>query len=159
MRSIMISEEDLAAIREADAEIEAGFRLTPENIALSRYLDRVAAMEKLDNRERRIAEYNRAYREANRERIAEYNRAYYEANRERITENQRAYREANRERIAEYQRAAIVDFRRSYGLTQRDFAKSIGVSTALVSNWECGRSPINLDKVGAVFPMLAEALR
>ena len=189
MRSIMISEEDLAAIREADAEIEAGFRLTPENIALSRYLDRVAAMEKLDNRERRIAEYNRAYREANRERIAESKRAYREANRERIEEHQRAYREANRERIAEYnrayreanreriaeynrayyeanreritesQRAAIVDFRRSYGLTQRDFAKSIGVSTALVSNWECGRSPINLDKVGAVFPMLAEALR
>ena len=85
--------------------------------------------------------------------------AYYEANRERIAEYQRAYYEANRERIAESQRAAIVDFRRSNGLTQRDFAKSVGVSKPLVSHWECGRSPINLDKVGAVFPELAEALR
>ena len=114
MRSIMISEEDLAAMRAADAEIEAEFRLTTEDIALSRNMDRAAAMEKLDNRERRIAEY---------------------------------------------QRAAIVDFRRSTGMNQMDFAKAVGVSNALVSHWECGRSPVNLDKVGAVFPELAEALR
>lgn len=80
-------------------------------------------------------EYQRAYREANKEQVAEYKRVWYETNRGRISEQkrarywadvgraneqrrispearkerraeyQRAYREANRERIAEYQRA------------------------------------------------------
>ena len=43
-----------------------------------------------------MAEYKRAYREANREKVAEYKRAYREANREKVAAQQRAYYEARR---------------------------------------------------------------
>ena len=33
--------------------------------------------------------------------VAEYQRAYYEANKEKVAERQRAYREANKEKVAE----------------------------------------------------------
>lgn len=50
-------------------------------------------------------EYQRAYREANRERRREQGRAYYEANREQELARNRAYREANSEKRAAYDRA------------------------------------------------------
>ena len=51
------------------------------------------------------AEYQRAYREANRDKLAEWERAYREANRDKVAERKRAYYEANRDKLAEYQRA------------------------------------------------------
>jgi hypothetical protein len=56
------------------------------------------------NREKQ-AERQRAYRQANREKQAERQRAYYQANREKLAERQRAYYQANREKLAERQRA------------------------------------------------------
>jgi hypothetical protein len=46
------------------------------------------------------AEYNRRWRQANRERVAEYNRAYREAHPEREATRHKAYHEANREHVA-----------------------------------------------------------
>ena len=52
------------------------------------------------------AEYNKAYREANKEKLAEYNKtynkAYREANKEKIAAQKKAYYEANKEKLAEY---------------------------------------------------------
>lgn len=53
----------------------------------------------MDNRDRR--EYNRQWREANKERRKEYQKKYREANKERLAENEKAYREANSGKIKE----------------------------------------------------------
>lgn len=51
----------------ADAEIEKSFRLSREDILQSRELDRDVAFERLPPEKKRVAAYQRAYREANRE--------------------------------------------------------------------------------------------
>ena len=101
----MFTDEELEELRRADAELDANFIQTQEEITASRKRDRAAVLDNLDNQKRARAENQRAYYEANREKIAENKRAYYEANREKIAENKRAYREANREKIAENKRA------------------------------------------------------
>ena len=68
--------EELEELRRADEEIDAEFRLTQEDIVASRHRDRQAKLDGLDNVQRRIAEYQRAYREANREKINAHMRAY-----------------------------------------------------------------------------------
>ena len=97
--------EELAEMAAADAEIDASFSLTNEDIKRSREADKAAMFDRLPPEKKKIAAKQRAYREANREEIAAKKRAYYEANREEIAAKQRAYREANREEIAAYQRA------------------------------------------------------
>ena len=104
MKSLFTPEE-LAEMAAADAEIEKTFRLTNEDIKQSREADKAAMFDRLPPEKKRIAAYQRAYREANREEIAAYQRAYREANREEIAAYQRAYYEANREKIAAHQRA------------------------------------------------------
>ena len=95
---------ELAEMARADAEIEATFRLTNEDFALGRQIDRDAVLEGMDARARKRAEYQRQYREAHKEERAEYQRRYYETHKEERAEYQRRYREANREKVAEYQR-------------------------------------------------------
>ena len=95
---------ELAEMARADAEIEATFCLTPDDIAIGRQIDRESVLEGMDAQARKRAEYQRQYREANREKVAEYMRQYREANREKVAEYQRQYREANREKVAERQR-------------------------------------------------------
>ena len=112
--------EELAEMAAADAEIEAEFRLTPEDLKQSSELDREAKFSSLPPEKRKVAaqrkayyEANRekvaaqrkAYREANREKVAAQRKAYREANREKVAAQQKAYREANREKVAEYQKA------------------------------------------------------
>ena len=56
----------------ADAEIEAGpFRFTDTEIALGRLIDREAILDRMDSKQKRIAEYQRRYYEAHKEEIAE----------------------------------------------------------------------------------------
>ena len=95
---------ELAEMARADAEIEATFRLTNEDIALGRQIDRDAVLEGMDARARKRAERQRQYYEANREKVAEYQRQYREANREKVAERQRRYYEAHKDEVAEYQR-------------------------------------------------------
>lgn len=109
-------------MRRADEEIEREFRLTPEDLERDRELTRVARMERMDPERRRLAAYQRAYYEANRDSIAAY---------------QRAYREANRDSIAEKQRW-IRDARKAHGYTQRDMARMLGVSISAISRLESG---------------------
>ena len=100
----LFTPEELEELRRADAELDEEFVQTQEERVASRNRDRMARMEGMEPDRRKIAENQRAYREANREKIAENQRAYYEANREKIAENQRAYREANREKWNAYMR-------------------------------------------------------
>ena len=100
----LFTEEELAELRRADEELDEEFCLTPEDLQFSRQLDREARLEKLDNRGRKIAEYQAAYREANKDKIAEYQAAYREANKDKIAAQKAAYREANREKWNAYQR-------------------------------------------------------
>ena len=54
--------------------------------------------------ESKVAAYQRAYYEANREKASAYQRAYYEANREKASAQKRAYYESHKEQIMEAQR-------------------------------------------------------
>jgi len=47
----------------------------------------------------------KAYYEANKEAVVERSKAYYEANKEAIADRKKAYREANKEAISEYSKA------------------------------------------------------
>ena len=78
----LFTEEELEELRRADEEIDEDFSLTEEDLIRSRQLDREAKMDKLDNRGRKIAEYQAAYYEANKDKIREYKRAYYLKRRE-----------------------------------------------------------------------------
>lgn len=62
---------ELAEMARADAEIEATFRLTNEDVILGRLLDRHAILDNMDNKHKRLAEAQRRYYEANRDKIAE----------------------------------------------------------------------------------------
>ena len=99
----LFTPEELAELAAFDAEIDES-DITQNEIDASRERDREAVLAGMIKRNRKISEYQRAYREANREKIAEANRAYREANREKIAEANRAYREANREKWNAYQR-------------------------------------------------------
>lgn len=97
--------EELADMAAADAEIDASFSLTNEDIRRSREADKAAMLERLPPAKKKKAAYWRAYYEANREEIAAKRRAYYEKNREKKLAYQRAYDAAHREDIAARQRA------------------------------------------------------
>ena len=92
----MFTPEELAEIAAADAEIEAKFRLTQEDLDRSRELDREARFRALPMEKQKVAAQQKAYREANREKVAEYQKAYYEANREQLRERARNYMRAYR---------------------------------------------------------------
>lgn len=87
---------ELAEMARADAEIEATFRLTNEDLALGRQIDREAVLEGMDAQARKQAEYMRRYREANREKVAEYMRQYYETHKDEWAEYMRRYRRRKR---------------------------------------------------------------
>ena len=149
------TKEELAEMARADAEIEAEFRLTNEDINLSRSLDRDAVLDRMDAKQRNLAERKRAYYEANRDKVAEYNRAYYEANRDKVAEYQRAYYEANRDKNM-YAGKAIKAARKARGYTQQDLSSLLGVACSTLSRWETGALNADWDKLCAVLPELEE---
>ena len=93
----LFTKEELEELRRADAELDEEFRLTQEDLERSRFLDREAKLDRLDNRGRRIAAQKAAYREANKEKIADYQAAYREANKQKLLDYQRRYRQKKRE--------------------------------------------------------------
>ena len=163
---------ELAEMATADAEIEASFRWTNEELALSRELDAEAVLSAKDGRARKLAEYQKAYREANREKRAEYQKAYREANREKVAAQQKAYYEANREKLAEYKKAyreanreegvaagrRIAAARRAAGYTQAALAKLLRVSQSTLSKWETGAMPPRWELLRQVLPDWGEEL-
>ena len=129
--------EEIEEMRRADEEIEQDFRWTNDELAASRRRDAEITLLRKDSRGRSIAEYQRAYREANKDSIAEKKRAYYEANKDSIAEKQRAYYEANKDSIAEKHRW-IRNRRLNRGYSQRSLAEAIGSSQAMISRLESG---------------------
>jgi hypothetical protein len=87
----------------ADAEIEATFRLTSEDIALGRQIDREAVLEGMDARAGR-GRVHAAYRETHKDERAEYQRRYRETHKDERAEYQRRYRVTHKDERAEYQR-------------------------------------------------------
>ena len=88
----LFTPEELEELRLADEELEEVFQQTQEEIIESRKRDRSAKLERLDNKERKIAAQKAAYYEANREKIAAQQAAYREANREKWNAYLREYR-------------------------------------------------------------------
>ena len=101
---MMFTPEELEELRRADAEIDENFRLTNEEIQASRKRDRESVVDRKDHRGKKIADYQAAYREANKEKIAAQQAAYYEANKEKIAAQQAAWKKENREKWNAYQR-------------------------------------------------------
>ena len=87
---------ELAEMARADAEIEATFRMTNDDVALGRQIDREAVLDRMDSKHRRLAEYMRQYREAHKDKRAEYQRRYYEAHKDKVAEYMRRYRRRKR---------------------------------------------------------------
>ena len=84
--------------------------------------------------------------------MAERQRAYYEANRDKVAENQRAYY---------YNRTPCEAFRawmQETDTTQKALAKKIGVTQGTISMWYTGSVPINMKKLRAALPELADYL-
>ena len=72
----LFTPEELEELRRADAELDETFVQTQEERVASRKRDRDAIIAKKDPEKRKIAENQRAYREANREKYNEYQRNY-----------------------------------------------------------------------------------
>ena len=89
---MMFTPEELEELRRADAEIDENFRLTNEEIQASRKRDRESVVDRKDHRGKKIADYQAAYREANKEKIAAQQAAWFEKNREKWNAYQREYR-------------------------------------------------------------------
>ncbi len=104
MKSLFTPEE-LAELAAADAEIDASFCLTNEDIRRSREADKAAMLDRLPPEKLKAAARHRAYYERHREEIAAKARAYYEKNREKKLAYQRAYAAAHREEKAARQLA------------------------------------------------------
>lgn len=83
---------EMEELRQADAEIDAEYALTPDEIKASRKRDREAELERMDPQKRSIAARQAAYREANKEQIAAYQAAWKRENREKWNAYQREYR-------------------------------------------------------------------
>lgn len=91
----LFTPEELAELAAFDAEIDES-NITQDEIEESRARDREAVLAGMSKRNRKIAEAQRAYYEANREKIAEAQRAYREANREKWNAYMREYRKRRR---------------------------------------------------------------
>lgn len=85
------TEEELAEMAAADAEIEASFQLTNDDLVMSREFDRMAVLDSMDNHKRKVAAQKKAWYEANREKVAAQKKAYREANREKYNAYMREY--------------------------------------------------------------------
>ena len=72
----LFTPEEREELRRADAELDEEFVLTQEEIVESRKRDKQARFDRLDAKGKKIAEYQRAYYEANREKYNEYMRNY-----------------------------------------------------------------------------------
>lgn len=98
--------EELAAMRAADAEIEAGFvGLTSDEQKAADERDAAARDAGRDEKRQRRREQARRYYEAHR---AEYNArslAWYHANKERCRERRHAYYVAHKDEALAYNRA------------------------------------------------------
>ena len=93
----LFTTEELEELRRADEELDETFCQTQSEIDASRERDKAVKLNRMDNKAKKIAESQKAYREANREKIAESKKAYREANREKYNAYMREYLRKRRE--------------------------------------------------------------
>ena len=93
----LFTPEELEELRRADAELDEEFVQIQEEIEESRKRDKQARFDRLDAKGKKIAEYQRAYYEANREKIAENKRAWVDKNRDKWNAYLREYRRKKKE--------------------------------------------------------------
>ena len=105
----IFSDAELKAMRLADEEIEKQFSLSREDMEFSRRMDRQAKIDRLDNKGRKIADYQAAYREANKDKIAAQKAAYYQANKDKWNAYQREYRRRKKLLALQEQEKAALD--------------------------------------------------
>ena len=117
-RSIFTPEE-LAELAAFDAMVDGEADWDAEEVAAARRRDTDARWDRLDARERKIAEAKRAY---------------YEANRDKIAEAQRESRATNRARHW----TPLRHWRREHGYSQTELAEILRVRQPTISNWENG---------------------
>lgn len=120
--------EELAEMAAADAEIEANFELTEDEIRASDALDHEAlkssGSKRNKLRERRyymehreaICARNRAYYAKNREKASAKKKEWYRANKEKAAERKKEWYSANREKILEKQRQYRKTMRKNGGV-------------------------------------------
>ena len=144
--------QELEEMRLADEEIEREFCQTQEEIEASRRRDRRSKFEALPIEKRKVAAYQKAWYEANREKVAAYQKAWYEANREKVAATKKAWYEANREKVAATKKAYreanrekvaatqkwIAGARKAAGYTQADVARMTGASQSSIAKLESG---------------------
>ena len=141
MKRALFTPEELAELAAFDAEVDAQPDYNPEEVKAQRRRDTEMRWDGLSNRERAIAEYQRAYREANRDSIADKKRAYYEANRDSIAEKQfEKYRATTSDQNAET--SPLRHWRRRKRLTQKAAAMLLGVTQPQISFYERGFTPL-----------------
>ncbi len=93
------TQEELAAMRAADREIEADFVITKEEREEARLRDRDSSEQMKTPQELKELQYHREYYHQNRERIRERQKAYNLEHREEIREQKAKYYAENREAI------------------------------------------------------------
>ena len=88
MKKPLFTPEELEEMAAADAEIEESFCMTNEDLRRSRELDRRIKRENMPFDKRKIAEAQKAYREANREKINAYHREWDRKRKQKEKESQ-----------------------------------------------------------------------
>ena len=121
---------ELEEMRLADGEIDWVFRLTQDELDASRRRDWEAHFDALPLEKQRVAAYQKAYYEANREKVAASQKSYYEANREKVAAAQSWIHAARVER----------------GYTQCELAQLCGVSQPTIAMLEIGMIPLEKSK-------------
>ena len=105
------TDAELAEMAAADAEIEAdeagAYAFVSALAGMDADLDNAGTV--IDPDIRRARDYQRRYREANKDEIRDRQRRYYEANKDEIKDYQRRYYEANREAKKNAPTAATVE--------------------------------------------------
>lgn len=97
--------QELEAMRAADAEIEATFCMTQEDIQLSRELDREARLDSLPPEKRKRAIQAMKAREREKERFAQRDAAYYRSHKEQKLQKRRDYKEQHKDQISASQKS------------------------------------------------------
>ena len=130
--------QELEEMRLADEEIEREFCQTQEEIEASRRRDRRSKFEALPIEKRKVAAYQKAWYEANREKVAAYQKAWYEANREKVAATKKAWYEANREKVAATKKAWYEATREKEAATKKAYREANREKVAATQKWIAG---------------------
>lgn len=91
--------EELAAMAEADAEIDEEFELTDEDLELSAAIDADIRINRSTAPRKSLAKYRAEYFKRNREQIYAKRRARRQAHLDKSRAKEQAYRDANRDHV------------------------------------------------------------